>query len=99
MANVWYTEEEKKLAVQYYLASGKSLLKCGDDLNLNEYDLPNWLYRIDEEDKYVPNGISAEILKETFFESIRQREAKTKKKAERKKRFYRPTSASMVYRR
>lgn len=99
MANIWYTEEEKKLAVQYYLASGKSLLKCGDDLNLNEYDLPNWLYRIDEEDKYVPYGISAETLKEAFFESVQKGEAKTKKKAEQKKRFYRPTSASLVYRR
>lgn len=99
MANIWYTEEEKKLAVQYYLASGKSLLKCGEDLGLNEYDLPDWLYRIDEEDKYVPYGISAETLKEAFFESVQKGEAKTKKKAEQKKRFYRPTFASLVYRR
>lgn len=96
-SHLCYTKKERKLAVQYYLVSKKSFEECSNDLGLKGYTLPSWVYRSIEEDKHIPDGVSAEELKDAFFESIRRRSKKNKNKKECKKRFYRPTSSSMVY--
>lgn len=93
-----YTQEERLLAVQYYLASDKGMSECAEELGLQDHDIKNWICR--DKIEPAPEGVTAEELKEAFLGSIRKDELKkgiwSSEKAD-KRRFYRPTSSSLVY--
>ena len=99
----WYTEEEKQLAVAYYHATNRSIRRCALDLKLNFSTLNKWIKEITTEKM---NFEDPEKLREKFFRSINslceQKEEKAKQEIwssgkASKRRFYRPTSSSLVY--
>lgn len=93
-----YTQEERLLAVQYYLASDKGMSECAEELGLQDHDIKNWICR--DEIEPAPEGVDAEDLKDAFLESIQKDEPEHGiwcSERESKKRFYRPTSSSLVY--
>ena len=93
-----YTQEERLLAAQYYLASDKGMSKCAEELGIQDHDIKNWICR--DEIEPAPEGVTAEELKEAFLKSVQKDEMKqsiwSSGKAS-KRRFYRPTSSSLVY--
>lgn len=93
-----YIQEERLLAVQYYLASDKGMSECAEELGLQDHDIKNWICR--DEIEPAPEGVTAEELKEAFLKSAQKDEMKqsiwSSGKAS-KRRFYRPTSSSLVY--
>lgn len=93
-----YTREERLLAVQYYLASDKGMSECAEELGLQDHDIKNWICR--DEIEPAPEGVDAEDLKDAFLESVQKDEPEYEiwcSKKGSKKRFYRPTSSSLVY--
>lgn len=99
----WYTEEEKQLAVAYYHATNRSIRRCALGLKLNFSTLNKWIKEITPEKMDFEDP---EELREKLFCSINslceQEEEKPKQeiwsnKKEDKRRFYRPTSSSLVY--
>ena len=57
-----YTQEERLLAAQYYLASDKGMSKCAEELGIQDHDIKNWICR--DEIEPAPEGVTAEELKE-----------------------------------
>lgn len=98
MGHSKYTQEARLLAVQYYLTSDKGMSECAEELGLQDHDIKNWICR--DEIEPAPEGVTAEELKEAFLESVQKNEPKqeiwSSGKAD-KRRFYRPTSSSLVY--
>lgn len=98
MGHSKYTQEARLLAVQYYLTSDKSMSECAEELGLQDHDIKNWICR--DEIEPVPEGVTAKELKEAFLESVQKNEPKqeiwSSGKAS-KRRFYRPTSSSLVW--
>lgn len=93
-----YTQEERLLAVQYYLASNKGMSECAEELGLQDHDIKNWICR--DEIELAPEDVTAEDLKDRFLESVQKDEPEHKiwsSGKEGKRRFYRPTSSSLVY--
>lgn len=93
-----YTREERLLAVQYYLTSDKGMSECAEELGLQDHDIKNWICQ--DEIEPAPEGVDAEDLKDAFLESAQKDEPEHEiwcSEKESKKRFYRPTSSSLVY--
>ena len=72
--------------------------KYTQEERLQDHDIKNWICR--DEIEPAPEGVMAEELKEAFLESVQKNEPKqeiwSSGKAG-KRRFYRPTSSSLVY--
>lgn len=93
-----YTEEEKRLAVQYYFAAKIGIARCAEELGLQEYDIANWMCRMGKDVEESCEVLSPEDLKAAFLTSVNKRIFKERTKKSRA-RFYRPTSSSLVWRR
>lgn len=65
-----YTQEERPLAVQYYLASYKGMSECAEELGLQDHDIKNWICR--DEIEPAPKGVTAEELKEAFWKVFKK---------------------------
>lgn len=98
MGHSKYTQEARLLAVQYYLTSDKGMSECAEELGLQDHDIKNWICR--DEIEPAPEGVDAEDLKDAFLESVQKNEPKQEiwnSGNAGKRRFYRPTSSSLVY--